>query len=246
MPPSALTARLGGDEFACAFIFDPNSPEIVDRIAEELVSAMTSPIVENSLHLTISTSAGIARSDYDCDSVESLMRRADIAMYCAKNQGRNRHSWFDASMERELNVRNSLEAGMREGIPLGQFVPYYEQQVDLGTGRLNGFEMLARWEHPTEGLISPEIFIPIAEDTGLIADLSLSIMRQAFEEVKNWDPSLTLSVNISPGQLKDPWRSEAHTSELQSLMRISYAVFCLKKKNQQTNISNSTYLYKSY
>src|SRR3546814_2744702 len=94
---------------------------------------MTSPIVENSLHLTISTSVGIARSDYDCDSVESLMRRADIAMYCAKNQGRNRHSWFDASMERELNVRNSLEAGMREGIPLGQFVPYYEQQVDLGT-----------------------------------------------------------------------------------------------------------------
>ncbi|HEY9579117.1 MAG TPA: EAL domain-containing protein [Rhizorhapis sp.] len=208
MPPSALTARLGGDEFACAFIFDPNSPEIVDRIAEELVSAMTSPIVENSLHLTISTSVGIARSDYDCDSVESLMRRADIAMYCAKNQGRNRHSWFDASMERELNVRNSLEAGMREGIPLGQFVPYYEQQVDLGTGRLNGFEMLARWEHPTEGLISPEIFIPIAEDTGLIADLSLSIMRQAFEEVKNWDPSLTLSVNISPGQLKDPWLSQ--------------------------------------
>src|SRR3546814_2473562 len=121
--------------------------------------------------------------------------------------------------------------------------------------------MLARWEHPTEGLISPEIFIPIAEDTGLIADLSLSIMRQAFEEVKNWDPSLTLSVNISPGQLKDPWlsqkilkllvetgfppnrleveitesslfenRSEEHTSELQSLMRNSYAVFCLKKK----------------
>src|SRR3546814_846429 len=123
-------------------------------------------------------------------------------------QGLNRHSWFDASMERELNVRKSLEAGMREGIPLGQFVPYYEQQVDLGTGRLNGFEMLARWEHPTEGLISPEIFIPIAEDTGLIADLSLSIMRQAFEEVKNWDPSLTLSVNISPGQLKDPWLSQ--------------------------------------
>src|SRR3546814_10854750 len=101
MPPSALTARLGGDEFACAFIFDPNSPEIVDRIAEELVSAMTSPIVENSLHLTISTSVGIARSDYDCDSVESLMRRADIAMYCAKNQGRNRHSWFDASRSEE-------------------------------------------------------------------------------------------------------------------------------------------------
>src|SRR3546814_21195892 len=97
---------------------------------------------------------------------------------------------------------------MREGIPLGQFVPYYEQQVVLGTGRLNGFEMLARWEHPTEGLISPEIFIPIAADTGLIADLSLSIMRQAFEEVKNWDPTITLTVKISPGQHKDPGTSK--------------------------------------
>lgn len=208
MPPSALTARLGGDEFACAFIFDPNSPEIVDRITEELVSAMTRPIIEGSLHLAISTSIGIARSDYDCDSVESLMRRADIAMYCAKNQGRNRYAWFDASMERELNVRNSLEAGMRQGIPRGEFVPYYEQQVDLATGRLNGFEMLARWEHPTEGLISPDVFIPIAEETGLIAELSLSVMRKAFEEAKHWDSSLTLSVNISPAQLKDPWLSQ--------------------------------------
>src|SRR3546814_2513020 len=89
MPPSSLTARLGGDEIACAFIFDPNSPEIVDRIAEELVSAMTSPIVENSLHLTISTSVGIARSDYDCDSVESRSRRADIDIVCVNNHGCN-------------------------------------------------------------------------------------------------------------------------------------------------------------
>lgn len=208
MPPSALTARLGGDEFACAFIFDPNSPEIVDRIAEELVSAMTSPVNRDGMHLAITTSIGIARSDYDCESVESLMRRADIAMYSAKNQGRNRFAWFDTSMERELNTRNSLEAGMREGIPRGEFVPYYEQQVDLSTGRLNGFEMLARWEHPTEGLISPDIFIPIAEETGLIAELSLSVMRKAFDEAKNWDPSLSLSVNISPAQLKDPWLSQ--------------------------------------
>lgn len=208
MPPSALTARLGGDEFACAFIFDPNSPEIVDRIAEELVSAMTSPVNRDGMHLAITTSIGIARSDYDCDSVESLMRRADIAMYSAKNQGRNRFAWFDTSMERELNTRNSLEAGMREGIPRGEFVPYYEQQVDLASGRLNGFEMLARWEHPTEGLISPDIFIPIAEETGMIAELSLSVMRKAFDEAKNWDSSLSLSVNISPAQLKDPWLSQ--------------------------------------
>jgi EAL domain-containing protein (putative c-di-GMP-specific phosphodiesterase class I) len=108
-------------------------------------------------------------------------------------------------MERELNMRNAIESGMRDGIPLGQFVPYYEQQIDLTTGRIHGFEMLARWEHPTRGIIPPDIFIPIAEETGMIADLSMSVMRQAFEEAKNWDPSLTLSVNIAPSQLRDPW-----------------------------------------
>jgi EAL domain-containing protein (putative c-di-GMP-specific phosphodiesterase class I) len=108
-------------------------------------------------------------------------------------------------MERELHMRNAIETGIRDGIPLGQFVPFYEQQIDLATGRLHGFEMLARWEHPTRGIIPPDIFIPIAEETGMIADLSMSVMRQAFEEAKNWDPSLTLSVNIAPSQLRDPW-----------------------------------------
>ena len=85
---------------------------------------------------------------------------------------------------------------MRSGIPNGEFVPYYEQQVDLATGKLTGFEMLARWDSPTQGLVSPEVFIPIAEETGMIGELSLSIMRQAFDDAKHWDPGLTVSVNI--------------------------------------------------
>ncbi len=140
VPPNNLLARLGGDEFACAFIFDPDQPEMVDRIADDLI--------------------------------------------------------------------DSIESGMRAGIPKGEFVPYYEQQIDLATGKLTGFEMLARWESPTQGLVSPEIFIPIAEETGMIGDLSLSILRQAFEDAKNWDSSLSISVNISPVQLLDPWLAQ--------------------------------------
>ena len=208
MPPIALTARFGGDEFACAFLFDPDNPETVDRIAERIVSQLAQPFEADGLQLHISASIGIARSDFDCASVEALMRSADIAMYAAKNSGRNRYAWFDLSMERELQARNELESGLRQAIPKQQIVPYFEQQIDLATGRLHGFEVLARWEHPQRGIIPPDTFVPIAEETGMIGELSMSIMRQAFLAARDWDPSLTLSVNISPSQLKDAWLAQ--------------------------------------
>ncbi len=208
MPPSALPARLGGDEFACIFAFDSAVPDVVERVAQAIVSRVAQPFDANGTVLHVSVSCGIARSEADCTDVDALMRRADIAMYAAKHQGRNRYCWFDASMERELQARNEIEDGLRVGVPRGEFVPYFEQQIDLTTGRLHGFEMLARWDHPTKGLVSPDLFIPIAEETGMIADLSLSVMAQAFAEARNWDPSLSLSVNISPMQLKDPWLAQ--------------------------------------
>jgi len=208
LPAEALVARLGGDEFAALFSFEPDRPDMVEAAAERLVSALGRRVETGGVSVHVSASIGIARSDGEATGIDALMRRADIAMYASKHGGRNRYSWFDTSMERELHMRNAIENGMREGIPLGQFVPFYEQQVDLATGRLHGFEMLARWQHPTRGIIPPDIFIPIAEESGLIADLSMSVMRQAFEEAKNWDASLTLSVNIAPSQLKDPWLAQ--------------------------------------
>jgi predicted signal transduction protein with EAL and GGDEF domain len=150
----------------------------------------------------------VARSDFDCQSIDALLRSADIAMYVAKKSGRNCYAWFDQSMERELQTRNELESGLRAAIPRGEIVPYFEQQVDLATGKLYGFEVLARWEHPTRGLISPDLFIPIAEETGMIAEMSLSIMHQAFTAARDWDPSLNLAVNISPWQLRDAWLAQ--------------------------------------
>ncbi|UZK67183.1 putative bifunctional diguanylate cyclase/phosphodiesterase [Sphingomonas sp. M1-B02] len=208
MPPIALTARLGGDEFACGFMFDPAEPGTVERIAEKLVSRMAQPFEAEGLRLHISCSLGISRSDFDCASIDALMRSSDIAMYAAKKSGRNRYAWFDQSMERELQVRNELESGLRLAIPRQEIVPYFEQQVDLSTGRLHGFEVLARWEHPTRGLIAPDLFIPIAEETGMIAELSLSIMRQAFMAARDWDQGLSISINISPSQLRDAWLAQ--------------------------------------
>jgi diguanylate cyclase (GGDEF)-like protein len=208
MPPQSLTARLGGDEFACAFPFDAENPDVVDRIVEAIVARLAQPFDADGVFAHISVSAGISHSAADCQSIDALMRRADIAMYSAKRAGRNQFAWFDAGMERDLQVRNEVESGMRAGIPKGEFVPYFEQQIDLTTGRLGGFEVLARWDHPTRGLVAPDNFIPIAEETGMIADLSMSVIRQALTEARSWDPALVISVNISPTQLKDPWLAQ--------------------------------------
>ena len=208
LPGAALAARLGGDEFAAAFQFDPSNPAAVDAIADELVERISHPFDIEKQSIQTSASVGIARSDHDCNGIETLLRRADIAMYAAKHQGKNRAVWFDGSMERMLEERNRIEEGLRQAIPNGEIKPYYEQQIDLLTGRLHGFEVLARWEHPTKGIILPEEFIAVAEECGLIADLSECVMRQAFIEARDWDPGLTVSVNISPAQLKDPWLAQ--------------------------------------
>jgi diguanylate cyclase (GGDEF)-like protein len=207
-PPSALSARLGGDEFACLFAFDAGAPDFVEQVARRIVSRLAQPFETDGIVVHVSASCGIARSEADCTDISGLMRRADIAMYAAKRQGRNRHCWFDGSMERELRRRTELEGAMRAGIPRGEFVPFFEKQMDLATGQLLGFEVLARWQHPVHGLIPPDTFIPIAENTGMITDLSMAVMRAAFIEARNWDPALSISVNISPTQLKDPWLAQ--------------------------------------
>ncbi|HEX9931853.1 MAG TPA: EAL domain-containing protein [Allosphingosinicella sp.] len=214
LPRDAVTARLGGDEFAAAFAFDSAAPSEADRIADFIVDRLGKPFDLAGVHTHVSASVGVASSGTDCDSVELLTRRADIAMHAAKKLGRGRYAWFDASMQRELEKRNDIEVGLRRGIPGGEFVPYFEQQIDLVSGSLHGFEMLARWRHPERGIVGPDEFIAIAEECGLIGDLSMSVMRQAFEAAKTWDSSLTLSVNISPIQLKDPWLAQKITKLL--------------------------------
>ncbi|MFT4027999.1 MAG: EAL domain-containing protein [Novosphingobium sp.] len=211
LPEHALLARLGGDEFACAVPFQARHPEEIDRIAMAIIEEIARPIPTPTIHVETSVSLGLTRSDFRHmadnapSDAQALLHRADIAMYHAKKLGRNRHFWFEASMETDLRVRGELETGIRQGIPRGEFVPYYEQQIDLATGEIVGFEMLARWNCPSRGVVGPDIFIPIAEEIGMISALSESVISQALVDAKTWDPKLTLSVNISPIQLRDPW-----------------------------------------
>ena len=211
IPPDACFARIGGDEFAFAMAFDPAAPERIEDHVIRLYERMTLPIENEQGTFNVTLSIGMA-SELGKDSDDSdprvgstLMQRADIAMYQAKQQGKNRFFWFEPSMESELRFRNELETGIRRGLENGEFVPFYEQQIDIETSQIVGFEMLARWRSPQMGVVSPEIFIPIAEDIGVISQLSDQLMDRAFADAREWADCITLSINISPVQLRDPW-----------------------------------------
>lgn len=207
LPEPALLARIGGDEFACVLPFDPKHGEAIDRIAYRLIEAVSRPVEFHGCSLESTISIGLTRSDAGDGKADaqSLLHMADIAMYHAKKQGRSRYYWFEPSMESELRFRSELESGIRRGVASGEFVPYYEKQIDMQTGEITGFEMLARWNSPTLGVVSPEIFIPIAEEIGIISELSEGLIAKALRDARQWNARLTLSVNISPVQLRDPW-----------------------------------------
>ena len=117
-------------------------------------------------------------------AAEESLRRSDIAMYAAKRAGRNCQIWFDKRMERELLARTQLEDEIRDAVEAGEFVPFYQPQIDLGTGQLTGFEVLARWRSPARGLVEPVDFIEVAEASGLISALSLSVMKHPRQNLR--------------------------------------------------------------
>ena len=206
LPPEALLARLGGDEFSVIMPALPGQTAAVERLVESIIAAIAKPVGFEGTDLETSISAGIAIGELGGGGdTQILLHRADMAMYHAKRAGRNSLAWFEPSMESELKLRSAIESGIRHGIPAGEFVPHYEKQINLETGAIIGFEMLARWNSPKLGKIGPDTFIPVAENMGLIAELSECLIRQALRDARKWDPRLTLSVNISPLQMRDPW-----------------------------------------
>ncbi|MDE2303757.1 MAG: EAL domain-containing protein [Sphingomonadales bacterium] len=212
LPPGALLARMGGDEFACVLGFNPRRDEVIDQFAAAVIRGAAAPMTATGYSGHVTVSLGLARSDRpgehgdaaqsECDR---LLHAADIAMYQAKKQGRNRFAWFEPEMASEARYRSELETAIRRGIAAGEFVPFYEQQIDLISGELVGFEMLARWQSPQLGLVGPDVFIPIAEDIGAIGELSECLVTQALRDARGWHPRLSLSINVSPVQLRDPW-----------------------------------------
>jgi diguanylate cyclase (GGDEF)-like protein len=205
LPGHMVIARLSGDEFAVALAVRPDQAERAEEVAETLLKIVTRPYVFENRIIQVGAFVGIAVAPAAEAGVPDLLRRADIAMDRARNGRIARPVWFDAGMERALLAQGEIEQGIRFGLENGQFIPYFEPQVDLATGDIVGFEVLARWNHPLTGIIGPDIFIPIAEEIGLIGRMSEQLIGEALREAATWDPAIKISVNISPSQLADSW-----------------------------------------
>ena len=210
-----FVARLGGDEFAVIVSHGKDDAGAAAGAAKRLSDFLCQTVSLGFAEVQIGVSSGIATFPSDADDVETLMRRADVALYRAKDGGRGRCQLFDAQMDAEIRERAAIESDLRKAIATAGIVPHYQPLVDLRSGRIVGFEALARWEHPQQGFIPPARFIPIAEESGLISDLGLLILRQGCRNALRWGPETILAVNISPIQLADNTLAEKMLSILQ-------------------------------
>ena len=208
VPAGAVIARLSGDEFAVALALADDALGQAELAGEAVLRAITRPFDIDGKMIQVGAFTGIASHDAAEARVPDLLRRADIAMDHAKSGRVARPVWFDAGMERALVAHSEIEQGIRFGLEHDQFVPYFEPQVDLATGAITGFEVLARWNHPLSGIIGPDVFIPVAEEIGAIGKLSEKIIRVALTQAASWDPTISISVNISPTQLADSWLAQ--------------------------------------
>ena len=202
---SDLAARLGGDEFAIISQHESAAESYLDAaaLANRIIGRLQEPFVVADATINVGASIGIAVCPDDGLDAESLLRSADLAMYAAKENGRSTFRFYEPSMQAEIRRRAALDLDFREALSSGSIRPYYQPLIELASGRLVGFEVLARWRHATAGFVPPESFIPIAEKLGLISELTLSLLRKACGDAKTWPADLMLSLNISPLQLKD-------------------------------------------
>ncbi len=198
--PGVIAARLGGDEFAFLLPGCDSEAEAC-AFGAEVLRTLAEPVTLDSRSLALTGSLGLALSD-GADTSHSLLRNADVAMYAAKAEGKDRLRMFVPAMHDELLAQLALEADLRSALLAGEVVPWFQPVVDLRTGRMTGVEALARW--PKDGaLVSPEVFVPLAERTGLITILGRQILRAACARAAVWnrEAPLTLAVNLSAVQL---------------------------------------------
>jgi diguanylate cyclase (GGDEF)-like protein len=195
-----LVARLGGDEFAVISSVAGDNEKMI-LLAQRIISAICSPYSISGQNIIIGASIGIAVIDKNCGTATDIMRYADMALYRAKNEGRNRSCIYDAVMDADLSTRKLLEADLREAIETDQLQLLYQPVVNKSGETVVGVEALCRWNHPVRGEIPPSEFIAIAEHSGLIIDLGNWVLRRACIDGRAW-PELTIAVNVSSLQFR--------------------------------------------
>ena len=196
-----IVARLGGDEFAIVQL-QADQPRAATVLAERLIADLSRPFDIEGHQVVVGASVGIALAPSDGTEADQLMKSADMALYRAKADGRGVLRYFESEMDAKMQARRALELDLRKALVEHEFELFYQPIVDLQSNRVSGFEALLRWNHPTQGLISPADFIPIAEDMGLIIPLGEWVLRQACKEAAGWPERVKVAVNLSPAQFK--------------------------------------------
>jgi diguanylate cyclase (GGDEF)-like protein len=202
-------ARLGGDEFTI-LVEDVSDAAEVTSVAERVVHALRVPIALDQREIFVTASVGIALSTPHHTTAEALLRNADVAMYQAKAAGKGHWQIYDASLETRARERLDVEMDLRRALERGEFRVHYQPIVKLATGEITEVEALVRWEHPERGRMSPDAFIPIAEETGLIVPLGQWVLEEACMQARRWhaqypnQPPMVMSVNLSARQFQHP------------------------------------------
>ncbi len=194
-------ARLGGDEFAVIQVCEAAQPEAAAALARRLVQILGEPVlVEGGHRLTVGVSIGAAIAPLDGTEPDQLMKSADLALYRAKDEGRNTFRFYEAAMDEAVEERQRLEVDLRGALGRGEFELHYQPILAVERNRIVGFEALLRWRHPERGLVPPSAFIPLAEETGLVVPIGEWVLRAACAEAARWPGDLRVAVNISAVQ----------------------------------------------
>ncbi|HEY9129222.1 MAG TPA: EAL domain-containing protein [Sulfurovum sp.] len=200
-------ARLSGDEFTI-IMEELRQPEDATILAEKILKTLTEAVIIDKHTLYVSGSIGISFYPQDSTDAQSLLRYADTAMYKAKEEGRNNYQFYSHQMTEYALKRIMMQTSLREAIDNKEFVVHYQSQINASKNTLVGVEALVRWDHPTRGILSPDEFIPLAEETGMIVEIDQFVMKTAMKQVTQWykeglNPGV-LGLNISIQQLDKP------------------------------------------
>ena len=203
MSENELAGRLGGDEFAVV-VRDAADAKRVERLARAIIEALSRPYEVDHHTLYIGASVGVATSPRDGNTAETLIRSADLALYRSKDRGGGVFHAYDPQLHVDAEERRVLEMALRKALDRRELALAYQPVVEAETGRLRAFEALLRWHHPPIGHVSPAKFVPIAEETRLIAPIGEWVVRTACMEAARWPGDLIVAVNVSPEQLTNP------------------------------------------
>ncbi|TPG59679.1 EAL domain-containing protein [Roseomonas nepalensis] len=208
-------ARLGGDEFAIV-LADVDQPAEATSLARRLVEVVGQPFEVDGHQVVIGTSIGIAVAPGDGLDADVLLKAADMALYCAKADGRGRWRFFEPEMDARMQMRRALETDLRHALAMGEFEVHYQPIIGVGSRRVSGLEALVRWRHPVRGLVPPDAFIPLCEEIGLIVPLGEWVLAQACAEAVTWRGAPKVAVNLSAVQFANRGLVEAVAAALEA------------------------------